>query len=355
LERSRHDLDPALGLRKFLLAEPMISRRAIIGAGVMFGLAAVTRAQVVAPPAGDRMRRLGVLMGLSQRDPEAGLRTAALEQGLRELGWEVGRNLQIDYRWAAGIPEQTSSLAKELIGLQPEIVLANSRPVLAALRQETGTIPIIFTLVSDPLGGGFVESLAHPGGNITGFAGFSFPIAGKWLDTLREIVPRVPRVALMGSSKTAPYDGYWRVFEAAARRLAIEPISSQISDPARIEPLMIALGQRPGGGLIVLPDNFTLMNRDLIVGLAERYRVPAIYPYRHYVVSGGLVSDGIDAQDVFRRAGSYVDRIFKGAKPGDLQVQQPAKFELVVNIRTAETLGLTMPQSLLAIANEKIE
>jgi putative tryptophan/tyrosine transport system substrate-binding protein len=333
----------------------MISRRGIVGAVAMFGLAAVTRAQVVAPPSGDRMRRLGVLMGMSQHDPEAGLRTAALEQGLRELGWEAGRNLQIDYRWASGNAEQIRNLAKELVGLQPEILLANSRPVLATLRQETATIPIVFTLVSDPLGGGFVESLAHPGGNITGFAGFSFPIAGKWLDTLREIVPRVPRVALLGSPKTAPYDGYWRVFEAAARRLAIEPINSQISDPAGIEPLMIALGQRPGGGLIVLPDNFALMNRDLIVGLAERYRVPAIYPYRHYVVSGGLVSDGIDAEDVFRRTASYIDRIFKGAKPGDLQVQQPAKFELVINVRAAEALGLTVPQSLLAIANEKIE
>jgi ABC-type uncharacterized transport system substrate-binding protein len=327
----------------------------MIGAAAMFGLAAVTRAQVPTPPSGDRMRRLGVLMGLSQHDPEAGLRMAALEQGLRDFGWEAGRNLQIDYRWAGGNADQIRSLAKELVGLQPDVVLANSRPVLAALRQETGTIPIVFTLVSDPLGGGFVESLAHPGGNITGFAGFSFPIAGKWLDTLREIVPRVPRVALMGSPKTAPYDGYWRVFEAAARRLAIEPIDSQISDPAGIEPLMIALGQRPGGGLIVLPDNFTLINRDLIVGLAERYRVPAIYPFRHYVVSGGLVSDGIDAEDVFRRTASYVDRILKGAKPADLQVQQPAKFELVINIRTAETLGLTVPQSLLAIANEKIE
>jgi putative ABC transport system substrate-binding protein len=246
-------------------------------------------------------------------------------------------------------------LAKELVGLQPEIILAHTRPVLEALRRETNVIPIVFALVSDPLGGGYVESLAHPGGNITGFAGFNSPIAGKWLDTLRELVPDVARVALLGSPETAPYGGYWRVFEAAARRLAVEPINPQISNPAEIEPIMATLGRRPSSGLIVLPDNLTLMNRDLIIGLAERYRVPAIYPYRHFVASGGLISDGIDAEDVLRRTASYVDRILKGAKPGDLQVQQPAKFELVINLKTAGALGLTVPQSLLAIANEKIE
>ncbi len=294
-------------------------------------------------------------MGLGADDPEARFRKAALEQGLREAGWEDGNNLHIDYRWAAGDPERIRRFAKELVGLKPEIIFANTRPVLEELRRETSAIPIVFALVSDPLGGGFVESLAHPGGNITGFAGFDFPIAGKWLDTLHEIAPGATRVALMGSSQTSPYGGYWRVFEAAARRLAVEPINSQISQPGEIEPLVASLGRKPAGGLIVMPDNLPLTHRDLIIGLAERYRVPAIYPYRHYVESGGLISDGIDAADVLRRSASYVDRILKGEKPGDLQVQQPTKFELVINLRTAGALGLTVPQSLLAIANDKIE
>jgi putative tryptophan/tyrosine transport system substrate-binding protein len=333
----------------------MISRRAVVVALATLGGAGVARAQVIPPSLGARMRRLGVLMGLGEDDPEAALRMAAFEQGLRELGWENGRNLRIDYRWAGGDSERINGFAKELVGLQPDIILGHTRTVLEALRRETSAIPIVFALVSDPLGGGFVESLAHPGGNITGFAGFSYPIAGKWLDTLREIVPSVARVGLMGSPETASYGGYWRVFEAAARRLAVEPINSQIRQPAEIEPFMAELGQRPGGGLIVMPNNLTSMNRDLIISLAERYRVPAIYPYRFYVARGGLISDGIDAEDVLRRTASYIDRILKGAKPGDLQVQQPTKFELVINLKTAEALGLTVPQSLLAIANEKIE
>jgi putative ABC transport system substrate-binding protein len=333
----------------------MISRREIIAALTTLGAAGLVRAQVASPPAGGRMRKLAVLMSLSADDPEAELRKTAFEQGLRELGWEAGRNLRIDYRWADGSAERIRSLAKEVVDLQPEIILAHTRPVLVALRRETAAIPIVFALVSDPLGGGFVESLAHPGGNITGFAGFNFPIAGKWLDTLHEVIPGVARVALMGSPETAPYDGYWQVFEAAARRLAVEPIKSQISQPTEIEPLMIKLAGRPSGGLIVIPDNFTLTHRDLIIGLAERHRVPTIYPYRHYVERGGLISDGIDAGDVLRRSASYIDRILKGAKPGDLQVQQPTKFELVINLKTAGALGLTVPQSLLAIANDKIE
>jgi putative ABC transport system substrate-binding protein len=321
----------------------------------MLGAVGIAGAQVVPAQLTPRIRRLGVLMGLSESDPEVKPRMAALEQGLQELGWENGRNLRIDYRWSGGDPERIRSLAKELIGLQPDIILATSSPVLEALRRETNTIPIIFALVSVPLHGGFVESLAHPGGNITGFAGFDFPMIGKWMDTLHEIVPGIARAALLGSPRTAPYDGFWRIFEGAARRLAIKPINASVSAEAEIEPIMAALGQERGSGLIILPDNFNLMHRDLIIALAERYRVPAVYPYRYFVASGGLISDGIDAEEVLRRSASYVDRILKGAKPGDLQVQQPSKFELVINLKTARTLGLTLPQSLLAIANEKIE
>jgi putative tryptophan/tyrosine transport system substrate-binding protein len=333
----------------------MISRREIIAALATLGAVGLVRAQVAPPPPGGRMRKLAVLMNLGEDDPEAQVRKAALEQGLRELGWEGGRNLRIDYRWADGDADRIHSLAKELVGLQPEIILAHTRPVLEALRRETSAIPIVFALVSDPQSGGFVESLAHPGGNITGFAGFNFPIAGKWLDTLHEIIPGVTGVALMGNPEPTSYAGYRTVFEAAARRLAVEPINAQISQPAEIEPLMAMLGRRRNSGLIIVPDNFSLTHRDLIIGLAERYRVPTIYPYRHYVERGGLISDGIDVEDVLRRSASYLDRILKGAKPGDLQVQQPAKFELVINLKTAGALGLTVPQSLLAIANDKIE
>jgi putative ABC transport system substrate-binding protein len=327
----------------------------MIGALGLLGAAGIAGAQVVPAQLGPRVRRLGVLMGLRETDPEVKLRIAALEQGLQELGWENGRNLRIDYRWTGGDPERIQTLAKELVGLQPDIILASSRAVLEAMRRETSTIPIIFALVSVPLEGGFVESLARPGGNITGFAGFDFPMAGKWVDTLHEIVPGVARVALIGNPRTTLYEGYRRMFEDAARRLAIAPINAPVSSEAEIQPIMAALGQDRGSGLIVLPDIFNLMHRDLIIALAERYRVPAVYPYRYFVASGGLISDGINAEEVVRRSASYIDRIFKGAKPGDLQVQQPAKFELVINLRTAGTLGLTVPQSLLAIANEKIE
>jgi putative ABC transport system substrate-binding protein len=333
----------------------MISRREIIVALALLGAAGIAGARIVPAQPGPRLRRLGVLMGLSESDPEVKPRMAALEQGLQELGWENGGNLRIDYRWAGGDPERTRSLAKELVALQPDIILATSKPVLETMRRETNTIPIIFALVSVPLDGGFVESLARPGGNITGFAGYDFPMAGKWMDTLHEIVPGIARAALIGSPKTAPYDGYWRVFEDAARRLAIAPINASVSAEAEIEPIMAALAQDRSSGLIVLPDNFNLMHRDLIIRLAERYRVPAVYPFRYFVASGGLISDGIDAEEVLRRSASYVDRILKGAKPGDLQVQQPSKFELVINLKTAGKLGLTVPQSLLAIANEKIE
>jgi putative tryptophan/tyrosine transport system substrate-binding protein len=341
--------------------EQMISRREIICALATLGSATLASASFIrAQPEAIRrgsapVRRLGALMAPAEGDPEGHRRAAAFEQGLRDLGWVAGSNLRIDYRWAAGETDQFRRFARELVDVHPEIILANSRPALEALRRNTSTIPIVFALVSDPLVGGFVESLARPGGNITGFAGFDFLMPGKMLESLREIAPGVTRVALIGNPETSLYEGFWTRFEALARPLAVQPIAAPVRTESDVKTAMELLGREPGGGLIVLADAFTLGHRDLIVRLADRYRLPAAYPYRYFVESGGLISDGIDAGDVFRRSASYVDRILKGAKPADLPVQQPTKFELVINLRTAKALGLALAPALRSRADEVIE
>jgi putative ABC transport system substrate-binding protein len=294
-------------------------------------------------------------MGPAESDPEGYRRAASFQQGLRDLGWVAGNNLRIDYRWAAGDPDKFQRLAKELVELQPEVILANSRPALEALRRSTRTIPIVFALVSDPLVGGFVENLARPGGNITGFAGFDFLMGGKMLETLREVAPGATRIALIGNPETALYEEFWTRFEAIARLRGVQPIAAPVRSETDVNAALETLGSAPGGGLIVLADIYTLQHRDLIVRLAERYRLPAIYPYRHFAASGGLISDGIDAAEVFRRSASYIDRILKGTRPADLPVQQPTKFELVINLKTAKALGLTVPPMLRSRADEVIE
>jgi putative ABC transport system substrate-binding protein len=339
----------------------MISRREVIGGLAALGagtlaFANLDRAQPqAARPRPATMRRLGVLMGPAEGDPEAIRRADALQQGLRELGWLTDGNLRIDYRWAAGESERFSSYAKELVELQPEIIVANTGSALEALRRATSTIPIVFVLVSNPAVSGYVENLARPGGNITGFAGFDFLMGGKWLETLREIARGVTRVALLGHPEASPYEEFWRPFEARARQLAVEPIRAPVRGASEIESAMEALGRTPGSGVIVMADVLSLQKRDLIVRYAERYRLPTIYPYRHFVESGGLISDGIDSAAVFQRAASYVDRILKGAKPADLPVQQPTKFELVINLKTAKALGLPVPAGLRSRADEVIE
>jgi putative ABC transport system substrate-binding protein len=339
----------------------MISRREIIGAVAVLGSAALPSANLVHAqpetirPGSSPVRQLGALMGPAEGDPEGRRRAASFQLGLRELGWVAGSNLRIDYRWAAGDTDRFQRFAKELIDLQPEVILANSRPALDALRRNTRTTPIVFVLVSDPVLGGFVESLARPGGNITGFAGFDFLMGGKMLETLREIAPGATRIALIGNPETALYEEFWTRFEAIARQLDVQPIAAPVRNESDVNIAMETLGSTPGGGLIVLADIYTLEHRDLIVRLAEHYRLPAIYPYRHFVESGGLISDGIDAGEVFRRSASYVDRILKGARPGDLPVQQPTKFELVINLKTAKALGLAVPPVLRSRADEVIE
>jgi len=336
----------------------MISRREIIGALAMLGATTLTAASFVRAQTQTRsspVRRLGALMGPAENDPEGIRRAASFQQGLRELGWVAGVNLRIDYRWAAGEADQFQRFAKELVELQPEIILANSTPALAALRQNTSTIPVVFVLISNPAVSSFVENRARPGGNITGFAGFDLVMGGKWLETLREIAPGVTRVAVLGHPEASPYEEFWRPFEARARQLAVEPIRAPVRNDSEVKTVLGALGNTPGSGLIVLPDVFTTQKRDLLIRLAGDYRLPAVYPYRHFVESGGLISDGIDSGEVFQRSAAYFDRILKGAKPADLPVQQPTKYELVINLKTAKVLGLAVPPVLRSRADAVIE
>ena len=301
-------------------------------------------------------RRLGVLMAIAANDPEARRRVAAFEHGLRELGWIDGRNISIDYRWASDDPELLRSEAAALVAAAPDLIFANSTPLLTALRKESTTLPMVFVQVTDPVGQGLVANLARPGGNVTGFTNFEFAIGGKWLQTLKEIAPAVTRVAVVFNPQTAPYAGaLLRPIEAAAAKLAVASMALPAVDAAAIEAAITAFARTPDGGLIVLPDVSTVHHRDLIIALAARHRLPAVYPYRFYAVSGGLLSYGTDVDEVFRRAAGYVDRILKGEKPGDLPVQAPGKFETVVNLKTAKALGLDTSPFLLARADEVIE
>jgi putative ABC transport system substrate-binding protein len=303
----------------------------------------------------NRLRVVGVLLAMAPDDPEAQLRVQAFEAGLRELGWTEGRNLRLEYRWAAGDAALLRKQATELVGLAPDLILATSTPVLAALRQEN-PLPIVFVQVTDPIGGGFVSNLARPGGSLTGFTSFEFTIGSKWLEALKHVAPAVTRVALIFNPDTAPFAHmFWQPVEDAAPSFDVEPIQAPIRDVGEIERTIAAFARNAYGGLIVLPDVSTTNHRDLIIALAARHRLPAVYPYRYFAASGGLMSYGTDLTDVHRRAASYVDRILKGAVPGDLPVQAPAKFEFVINLKTANALGLTVPPLWLGRADEVIE
>jgi putative tryptophan/tyrosine transport system substrate-binding protein len=305
----------------------------------------------------NRMRRIGVLMGVAESDPEGKARANAFRKGLEDSGWVDGRNVQIEYRWVAGDVDRIGNYAAELVRLAPDVILATASPLLAALLAETRTIPIVFVQVSDPVGQGFVDSLASPGANITGFTNFEFSMMGKWLEMLKEIAPGLRRVALMFNPETAAnyFRYYLAPFESAAPMFGLEPIVAAVHDDAEIDHAMGSLARERNGGLLVMSDVFTAANHEAIVASAARYRLPTIYPFRYFAVSGGLLSYGSDTIDLFRRSASYVDRILKGAKPGELPVQQPTKFELVVNLKTAKALGLDLPQTLLALADEVIE
>jgi len=304
----------------------------------------------------ERMRRIAVLMGYAENDPEAQIRFAAFKQELLALGWDERRNLRIDLRWASGDFDSASRFAKELVALHPEVILSNTTPVTTAVRQETKTIPIVFVAVSDPVGAGFVESLPRPGGNISGFINLEPTIGGKWLDLLKDVAPHLTRVAVMFNPQTAPYtDIYLRSLEVAGKKFGVQSFSAPVQSEADIEKVISDLGREPDSGLIAMTDSFMTVHRKAIVELAMRHKVPFMYYISVVPREGGLISYGIDLTDEFRRSASYVDRILRGAKPATLPVQLPTKFELVINLKTAKALGLTVPKPLLTGADEVIE
>jgi putative tryptophan/tyrosine transport system substrate-binding protein len=301
------------------------------------------------------MRRIGVLMHSAESDPEMQARLAGFRQGLERLGWSEGRNVRIDTRFAASKPDQFPVLAKELISLQPEVIIAHTTPAAVVLQRQSGTIPIVFVSVSDPIGSGLVASLARPGGNLTGFLLYEEGITGKWLAMLKEIAPRLARAALIANPKSTPFDYFGHAAEAKASSLAVEVVPSPVENAADIERVIDSFARVPNSGLVLLPDSTSTLHRDLVVALAARHRLPAVYAFRYFVAAGGLMSYGTDSVDQNRQAASYVDRILRGAKPADLPVQAPTKYETVINLKTARALGLAVPPGLLVAADEVIE
>ncbi|HEV2546387.1 MAG TPA: ABC transporter substrate-binding protein [Stellaceae bacterium] len=304
----------------------------------------------------DRMRRIGVLMAFAESDHEAQSWVAAFREELRKLGWTEGRNIEIDTRWATADVESMQRFAKEFVALQPDFILTSSTPATAAMLQQTRTIPVIFVWVADPVGSGFVASLPRPGGNATGFTPLEASLGGKWVELLKEIAPRVARVAMLFNPAMATFvEGYLNPFKAAAASLGVEAILAPVHDKSEFEFVVAAQAHEPNSGLVVIPDAFTIGHRAEITLLAARYRVPAVYWSRSFAEVGGLLSYGVNPLSEFRRAASYADRILKGVKPSELPVQAPVKFELVINLKTAKALGLTVPPSLIATADEVIE
>jgi putative tryptophan/tyrosine transport system substrate-binding protein len=305
---------------------------------------------------GERLQRVVFLHSLAENDPEVQIRIAAFRQGVEALGWTENRNIQVEHRFSGGDFARMQAYTAELVSSAPDLIVASSSPVLAALKQATHTVPIVFSVVNDPVGQGLVASLARPGGNITGFTFIDFPMIGKWMELLKEIAPGVRRMTLMFNPQTAPYyPVFLREFGSAPASLAVELSATPVHDEAEIKAAATASAREPGGGLIVAPDPFINTHRGLLMALAERHRIPAIYSFRQYVTEGALMSYGPDTADIVRRSASYVDRILKGEKPAELPVQSPTKFQLVVNLKTAKALGLDVPLQLQQLADEVIE
>jgi len=324
--------------------------------GLIGGAAAWPLAARAQPQAA---RRIGVISAIPESDPLAKPRLMAFQQGLEQLGWATGRNLHIDFRWSnrgdVTVSEEMLALAKEIVALEPEVILVQSNPGVAALRQVTSMIPIVFVSVADPVESGFVESLPRPGGNITGFSNFEASMGGKWLEALKQIAPGVTKVLAILHVETAANAGFLRTAQSAAPSLGVTLTAASVHNAVEIETALTALSTDTNFGLIVMPHPVTTANRELILRKAAQYRLPAVYPFRYYVVEGGLMSYGIDLVDLYRRAATYVDRILRGAKPRELPVQAPSKFEMVINLKTAKALGLDVPLHLQQLADEVIE
>jgi ABC-type uncharacterized transport system substrate-binding protein len=329
-----------IGRRKFLAT--------LGGAAAAWPLAARAQQQ-------ERMRRIGILLNLASDDAEGQARLAAFYQGLQQLGWTVGRNVQINYRWGAGDADRIRKFAAELIMLAPDVILSAGSPSVAALQQATRTVPIVFVTVVDPVSSGFVDTLARPGGNITGFALLEYSISGKWLQLLKEIAPRVTRAAVIRDPALTSGGGQLGVIQAVAPSVGVEVTPLNVRDRGEIERAITAFARSPNGGLIVTASTLAGVHRDLIIALAARHKLPAVYAVRYLVVNGGLISYGPDTIDQYRRAAGYIDRILKGEKPTDLPVQAPTKYDLVINLNTAKALDLEVPPTLLARADEVIE
>jgi len=304
---------------------------------------------------GDRMRRIGVLISYDENDTVYKSRVFAFTQALAGLGWTDRRNVRMDLRWAGGDINRMRALARELVGLQPDIIFTNATPATVALQQETRTIPIVFVGLFDPVASGIVPRFDRPTGNITGFANYEATLAGKWLELLSEIAPGLKRASIMFDPDDSLSSAFMPSFETAARSLKVEPIIAPVHSDVEIETAIVALGREPGGGLVVIPDGFMITTRAPIILAAARNNVPAVYAQSEFVKDGGLLSYGPDPVDNFRRAATYVDRILRGEKPGDLPVQLPVKYEMVVNLKTAKALGLAVPPSIMLRADEVIE
>ncbi len=317
----------------------------------LLGAAAATWALPARAQQRQRMRRIGVLMYLAAEDPEAQLYIAGFLQGLQKSGWTVGRNVQVDYRWTAGDPDHIRKYAAELVALMPDVILTAGGSHVGPMQQVTRSVPIVFVQVADAVGAGFVNSLAHPGGNATGFTNFEFDISAKWLELLKRIAPRMTRTAVLRDPTNPSGSGQFGAIQAVAPSFGVEVSPVGLRDAGEIERGVTDFARRPNGGLIITPSSLAINHRQLIIGLAARLRLPAIYPFRYFVTGGGLISYGPDVVDQYRRAAGYVDRILKGEKPADLPVQQSTKVELAINLKTAKTLGLAVPPNLLASAD----
>lgn len=332
--------------------ERMIGRRTLLGSAVL----ALAAPGAVRAQQAERVRRIGVLMTAAERDPRVRLRLVAFERELRRHGWVQGRNVRIDYRWATTEPERIRRSAEELVAMQLDLLIAQNTPATASLLRYTRTVPIVFFQASDPPGSGFISSLARPGGNATGFIDLEASLAGKWLDLLKEVAPRIARAAMLYNPSTATYASYYlNVFKAAASSLGLEAIEAPVRDRAGIASAIAAQARTPNGGVIVTPEAFTGVHRAEIVAQVTRHRLPTVYPYRHFVELGGLLSYGIDLVHHYGRAAAHADRILRGEKPGEIPVEQPTRFELVINLETAKTLGLEVAMSLLVRADAVIE